>query len=460
MILVGVMLRIAVVLTLPLARTPLTPPPDLTTSFQMIHRQLPDNDRTSRDKRSLEFASNTFLLFIEQLRLDLNASNCWLCAQIPLHALEGIPMFATPLAVRELRAPFYTELPKNATWAIVSRNVSEYIHIRTPPPALFCLQCNGTGQAVGTSTCNTTVVKNGITFNLNHTFVPNLTPAYYNLTGFYHQAFIYTHTCASGVTALVGHYFICGNRAYKHLPADFQGSCFIGTLFPAIRVSSSLPQGPIRDRRDITEAQRFWGITIPGLGVGFTMRELKRISTVLEVVANLTTDTFQTVAIEMSNIRQMVLQNRMALDFTLASKGGVCALIKDECCTFIPDNTDTIFQNTLHLQAAVAKLHETDNWDFLSWLDHLLPDVPGWIRYLLLLVVAILLALGFVFLLCKLFCWGVSHIFAGKPKSLPQSLQMIAVSTRLGSAFPLLPRRPLVKGPIRGPQGLRTKWHW
>uniref|UniRef100_A0A3P9JE44 Uncharacterized protein n=1 Tax=Oryzias latipes TaxID=8090 RepID=A0A3P9JE44_ORYLA len=39
----------------------------------------------------------------------------------------------------------------------------------------------------------------------------------------------------------------------------------------------------------------------------------------------------------MSAIRTMVLQNRLVLDLLTASSGGVCKMVGDTCCTFIPD---------------------------------------------------------------------------------------------------------------------------
>uniref|UniRef100_A0A3B3I7X7 Uncharacterized protein n=1 Tax=Oryzias latipes TaxID=8090 RepID=A0A3B3I7X7_ORYLA len=44
-------------------------------------------------------------------------------------------------------------------------------------------------------------------------------------------------------------------------------------------------------------------------------------------------------AAEMSAIRTMVLQNRLVLDLLTASSGGVCRMVGDTCCTFIPDST-------------------------------------------------------------------------------------------------------------------------
>ena len=35
----------------------------------------------------------------------------------------------------------------------------------------------------------------------------------------------------------------------------------------------------------------------------------------------------------------MTYQNRMALDFLPAERGGVCAMFSQDCCVFIPNNT-------------------------------------------------------------------------------------------------------------------------
>uniref|UniRef100_A0A3B3HN74 ERVV2 protein n=1 Tax=Oryzias latipes TaxID=8090 RepID=A0A3B3HN74_ORYLA len=52
-----------------------------------------------------------------------------------------------------------------------------------------------------------------------------------------------------------------------------------------------------------------------------------------------TTYTFSNAsAAEMSAIRTMVLQNRLVLDLLTASSGGVCKMVGDTCCTFIPDS--------------------------------------------------------------------------------------------------------------------------
>uniref|UniRef100_A0A3P8WV14 Uncharacterized protein n=1 Tax=Cynoglossus semilaevis TaxID=244447 RepID=A0A3P8WV14_CYNSE len=49
-------------------------------------------------------------------------------------------------------------------------------------------------------------------------------------------------------------------------------------------------------------------------------------------------------------MKTMIMQNRIASDFLLAEKGGVCALVGDYCCTFIPDSTDNITQIIAEVQ--------------------------------------------------------------------------------------------------------------
>ncbi|KAL7880046.1 hypothetical protein SRHO_G00023000 [Serrasalmus rhombeus] len=43
---------------------------------------------------------------------------------------------------------------------------------------------------------------------------------------------------------------------------------------------------------------------------------------------------------ELMALRLTTMQNRMALDLLLAKEGGVCAMVGDSCCTYIPANDE------------------------------------------------------------------------------------------------------------------------
>lgn len=41
-------------------------------------------------------------------------------------------------------------------------------------------------------------------------------------------------------------------------------------------------------------------------------------------------------------MKKPVLQNPVALDIITTSQGGTCAIIKTECCVFIPDDLSNV----------------------------------------------------------------------------------------------------------------------
>uniref|UniRef100_A0A3B5L7Q4 ERVV2 protein n=1 Tax=Xiphophorus couchianus TaxID=32473 RepID=A0A3B5L7Q4_9TELE len=47
---------------------------------------------------------------------------------------------------------------------------------------------------------------------------------------------------------------------------------------------------------------------------------------------------------ELTELRNMVMQNCVVLDFLTAPQGGVCKIIGPTCCTFIPDETEKEIQ--------------------------------------------------------------------------------------------------------------------
>ena len=74
---------------------------------------------------------------------------------------------------------------------------------------------------------------------------------------------------------------------------------------------------------------------------------------------------------EQSQMRKAVMQNRMALDILTAAQGGTCAIIKVECCVYIPDLSGNVSAAMEDMQKQV-KAMSGENIPFwtsiLSWV--------------------------------------------------------------------------------------------
>ncbi|KAK3541319.1 hypothetical protein QTP86_022044, partial [Hemibagrus guttatus] len=78
----------------------------------------------------------------------------------------------------------------------------------------------------------------------------------------------------------------------------------------------------------------------PQYGVVKLWNQLEVTHFRLATFVNETLQAMEGVRSELTALRLTASQNRMALDMILAEKGGVCAVIGDSCCTFIPDHDD------------------------------------------------------------------------------------------------------------------------
>jgi len=65
--------------------------------------------------------------------------------------------------------------------------------------------------------------------------------------------------------------------------------------------------------------------------MGELTARVQKEARILEEVANATAEAVAEVNRELIALRTVALQNRLALDYLLASKGGTCALIGTEC---------------------------------------------------------------------------------------------------------------------------------
>uniref|UniRef100_A0A670XP03 Envelope glycoprotein n=1 Tax=Pseudonaja textilis TaxID=8673 RepID=A0A670XP03_PSETE len=209
-----------------------------------------------------------------------------------------------------------------------------------------------------------------------------------------------------------GLWLLCGDTAYQQWPKDWSGVCIIGFVIPVIYKLEGLPIGMrIRNREvdsGLTVGGNLWTqisrAAIPPLGIAMNYEDIHILNNFTVAMFNDTVKNIKMLNEEVSEIRQVTLQNRYALDIMLAAKGGVCALIHSHCCVFIYNYEPNITRTVHDMEDRIAE-HEAgkDGFNKSLWalLWDWLPD-SSWLRLLLQLVVIIVIIL--IMLCCCIQC--------------------------------------------------------
>lgn len=193
------------------------------------------------------------------------------------------------------------------------------------------------------------------------------------------------------IAAPQGTYWLCGTTVWPELPAQFTGICTLVYMYPAMRpslisVQSHLPQSSKRKEEDysgcvpgLTCEQTFWsrilGTLLPSYGVMQALDQVRSLSHYVEQLASDTAFALGNVSLALSSQRLMILQNRVALDYILASQGGTCSIIGPECCSDVVDPKDNLNQligDMTHLREQISGLSADNS----SWLGGFLG--PFW----------------------------------------------------------------------------------
>lgn len=407
-----------------------------------------------RLKRELNV--NTFLYMSYTYAKRSNVSKCWVCAHIPIHAQEGIPLRPVPFNESEMAAWYLNQNSSRnglrmgaqttggtyqvdvsgdkKEWQTSGYNLTTFQgwyqpkYNRTqPPPSLILTNTSGVGRPQG-AICIIRNLKKGEkgtevgwsrcsqSWNLNKD-ADGSRLSFKNLTNS-GSSFIqkWIPETVQSLTAYNGTYFICGHKAYPWLPQSWTGSCYMGYVIPYTRITKTLN---IRTKRAITETERFFAIAFPWYGVGKLARESINIAAVLEQVANDTAEALRQVNAEMVALRTVTLQNRMALDYLLAKEGGTCAIIGSECCTYIPDNSENITNLAEHIQQEVKKLKQPPALTLWSWATRWLGTLGTSITQGLILFFIVILIMYSMILLLKCVC---KQSIVGVAKAAPMML--------------------------------------
>ncbi|KAJ1116394.1 hypothetical protein NDU88_004608 [Pleurodeles waltl] len=81
---------------------------------------------------------------------------------------------------------------------------------------------------------------------------------------------------------------------------------------------------------------------MPPLGVAHAEYQIRRLAGLVENLASSTAAALGNITEELTDMKAVVMQNRLALDIVLAKDGGVCHVIHQECCIYIPDNSGNV----------------------------------------------------------------------------------------------------------------------
>ncbi|KAM9323863.1 tapasin [Gastrophryne carolinensis] len=231
-----------------------------------------------------------------------------------------------------------------------------------------------------------------------------------------------------------GIYFICGRRAYAWIPTNGQGTCYIGKVMPGIKIYNDTVEAEIeatvhlRFKRSLfTISDMWWALTPEWTGWGMEiMIRLNNFSTLIDTMLNETMQAVNLGNLELRQVRKMVLQNQMALDYLLASQGGYCTFIGDDCCTWIDDDSDAV-------EAHVEKVRELQNrerdigkdrWNPFQGMSGIFGSIGNWFYGILKSIVAVGLfpALD----ADPLKCWLVEEV--GQPRTIRQTPVLVVVS--------------------------------
>uniref|UniRef100_A0A8C8R8P7 Envelope protein n=1 Tax=Pelusios castaneus TaxID=367368 RepID=A0A8C8R8P7_9SAUR len=203
----------------------------------------------------------------------------------------------------------------------------------------------------------------------------------------------------TGIQAPDSLYWICGKWAYAQLPANWTGTCTIGSIRPGFFLLP-LAQGqvlgvPVYDSKGTSRSKRATSLQsaciISYYGPAtwaedgtygyrtpiYMLNRIIRLQAVVEIITNETALALDLLAKMNSKMRTAIYQNRLALDYLLAKEGGLCGKFNlTNCCLEIDDTGEAIRKITkemrklAHVPVQTWKGIDTSEW-FGGWFEWL-----------------------------------------------------------------------------------------
>jgi hypothetical protein len=95
---------------------------------------------------------------------------------------------------------------------------------------------------------------------------------------------------------------------------------------------------------------------VPSLGTTDVMLRVDALTNFTQQALQDSQKAISALNAEQAQIRKVVLQNRLALDILTATKGGTCAIVHTQCCTYIPDMSTNVTHFTSHMNKMIRAM--------------------------------------------------------------------------------------------------------
>ncbi|XP_032530465.1 syncytin-A-like [Chiroxiphia lanceolata] len=326
---------------------------------------------------------------VQNVSKILRKTECWICTQVPAiddenseWPLIGILLNETNFGKSMMNFPGTWKPVTEAYYPVALSNVISNQDV------VPCMIINATGEIILPPHCD----KNNSKEEINPEIVAGM--AQFPLRLIPPQG--------------SGWYWICEKEAWKVLPLDKDRACALGAVIPNITILDPIDEQewkkpyPKRAKRTsnplIERPTIFHSIVralVPSLGVSELEKAIVNISAVMENIQDHTLDAIETLKEQFQSLSRVVIQNRMALNFLLASQGGVCKVINTSCCSYI-DQTGRINNDLVAIRNQTKILHQISLDDVSLGLGDVLHKLTSWLpnwtwmRQLFILVLYIL----------------------------------------------------------------------
>uniref|UniRef100_A0ABM5GMN4 Endogenous retrovirus group 3 member 1 Env polyprotein-like n=1 Tax=Pogona vitticeps TaxID=103695 RepID=A0ABM5GMN4_9SAUR len=333
---------------------------------------------------------NLFVELAQTVATTMNVSNCYICGG----TLTG-DQWPWEVIGWNQTAPYNTSTypthKVSSRWELASELIGESCVQRTEQDIEY-------PSFLGDSTCKFIKVFNGSKVSTwgNSTLGFDLRNPWENLT---EVARIIWHngTLVDGGVAPAGLYWVCGTMAYSHLRTDWTGTCYLGHLRPSffmIPLSRGMRLGqPAQNQRKKRELkigswkddewppERILAYYDPASWAQdgsygyrtpiYLLNRLIRLQAVVELLTRENELALEVLAKQNTKIKNAIYQNRLALDYLLATDGGVCGKFNlTNCCLEIGDTQEVIAEIT-------GRMRELANVPVQTWTGML--DSTGWL---------------------------------------------------------------------------------